>query len=101
MSFRSTVLALAIVGIAALAPSLAFANPPATPPGGKDCRGFRAVGSGLTEGVASLMATQGAVNLAENRGWTVIGEAKLQKCTSTGIFGVECAATSYACKMPH
>jgi len=31
----------------------------------------------------------------------VIGEAKLQNCTSAGIFGVECAATSYACKMPH
>jgi hypothetical protein len=46
------------------------------------------------------MATQGAVNVASNRGWTVIGEAKLQGCTSAGIFGVECAATSYACKVP-
>ncbi|MEI9901669.1 MAG: hypothetical protein WDN31_17895 [Hyphomicrobium sp.] len=62
---------------------------------------FRAVGSGLTESIATLMAMQGAVNLAENRGWTVIGEAKLQSCSSTGIFGMECAATSYACKMPH
>jgi hypothetical protein len=38
--------------------------------------------------------------VASNRGWTVIGEAKLQSCTSAGIFGVECAATSYACKLP-
>jgi hypothetical protein len=71
------------------------------PPGAKDCRGFRAVGSGLTESIASLMATQGAINLAENRGFSIIGDAKLQKCTSAGIFGVECAATSYACKLPH
>jgi hypothetical protein len=94
----SCVLGLAAVGLFALLPAMAA---PAVPPGAKDCRGFRAVGSGLTESIASLMATQGAVNLAENRGWTVIGEAKLQNCTSAGIFGVECAATSYACKMPH
>lgn len=100
MSFRSTVFVAAIAAVAALAPSVASAAPPA-PHGAKDCRGFRAVGSGLTESIASLMATQGAVNLAENRGWTVIGEAKLQSCSSTGIFGVECAATSYACKVPH
>jgi hypothetical protein len=97
---RSCVLGLAAAGLFALLPAVAMAAP-AVPPGAKDCRGFRAVGSGLTESIASLMATQGAVNLAENRGWTVIGEAKLQNCTSAGIFGVECAATSYACKMPH
>jgi hypothetical protein len=101
MSFRSTALATAIAALAALAPSVASANPPATPPGAKDCRGFRAVGSGLNESIASLMATQGAVNLAENRGWTVVGEAKLEGCKSTGIFGTECSATSYACKLPH
>jgi hypothetical protein len=39
--------------------------------------------------------------LAENRGYTVQGDAKLQSCTSGGIFGVECAATSYACILPH
>ncbi len=99
MSFRSTTLAAAI-GLATLAPSVAFAVTPTPPPGAKDCRGFRAVGSGLTESIATLMATQGAVNVASNRGWTVIGEAKLQGCTSAGIFGVECAATSYACKLP-
>ncbi len=97
---RSCVLAAVAVGLFALLPAIAMAAP-AVPPGAKDCRGFRAVGSGLTESIASLMATQGAVNLAENRGFSVIGDAKLQSCTSTGIFGVECAATSYACKLPH
>jgi hypothetical protein len=96
---RSCVLAVA-AGLFALLPAAAMAAP-AVPHGAKDCRGFRAVGSGLTESIASLMATQGAVNVASNRGWTVIGEAKLQGCTSAGIFGVECAATSYACKLPH
>jgi hypothetical protein len=98
---RACVLALAAVGMFALAPTASFAAPPAVPAGAKDCRGFRAVGSGLTESIASLMATQGAINLAENRGFSIIGDAKLQSCTSTGIFGVECAATSYACKLPH
>ncbi len=92
-------LAAAVAGLVALAPIAASAAPD-VPHGAKDCRGFRAVGSGLTESIASLMATQGAVNVASNRGWTVIGEAKLQSCTSAGIFGVECAATSYACKLP-
>jgi hypothetical protein len=97
--FRSCVLAATVAGLCALVPAIAAAEP-AVPAGAKDCRGFRAVGSGLTESIASLMATQGAVNVASNRGWTVIGEAKLQGCTSAGIFGVECAATSYACKVP-
>lgn len=96
---KTCVLALAAAGLLALAPAIAVAAPD-VPHGAKDCRGFRAVGSGLTESIASLMATQGAVNVASNRGWTVIGEAKLQGCTSAGIFGVECAATSYACKLP-
>ena len=96
---RSCVLGLAAAGLFALAPAIAMAAPD-VPRGATGCRGFRAVGSGLTESIASLMATQGAVNLASNRGFTVIGEAKLQSCTSAGIFGVECAATSYACKVP-
>ena len=96
---RSCVLAGA-AGLFAFLPVVATAAP-AVPPGAKDCRGFRAVGSGLTESIASLMATQGAINLAENRGFSIVGDAKLQSCTSTGIFGVECAATSYACKLPH
>ncbi len=97
---RSCVAAAVAAGLFALAPAIAMAAPD-VPRGAKDCRGFRAVGSGLTESIASLMATQGAINLAENRGFSIIGDAKLQSCTSTGIFGVECAATSYACKLPH
>jgi hypothetical protein len=96
---RSCVLAVA-AGFCALSSAVAIAAP-AVPHGAKDCRGFRAVGSGLTQSIASLMATQGAINLAENRGYTVQGDAKLQSCTSGGIFGVECAATSYACILPH
>jgi len=96
---RSCVLAVA-AGFIALSPSVSFAAG-AAPTKGKDCRGFRAVGSGLNESIAKLMATQGAVNLAENRGYTVQGEAKLVSCSSGGIFGTECAATSYACKLPH
>lgn len=96
---RSCIVAAA-AGLCALVPSVSMAAPN-VPAGAKDCRGFRAVGSGLTESIASLMATQGAINLAENRGFSIIGDAKLQSCTSTGIFGVECAATSYACKLPH
>ena len=96
---RSCVLAVA-AGLCAIAPA-AYAAGPTVPAHGKDCRGFRAVGSGLNESIASLMATQGAINLAENRGWTVVGNAKLEGCKSTGIFGTECSATSYACKMPH
>lgn len=91
---RSGLRAAAIAGLIVVSSS-AFAAE------GKDCKNFRAVGSGLTESIASLMATQGAINLAENRGYTVQGDAKLQSCTSAGIFGTECAATSYACKMPH
>jgi hypothetical protein len=84
----------------AMAASLALASSAAFAAGEKDCRHFRAVGSGLSESIATLMATQGAVNLAENRGYTVKGEAKLEGCKAGGTFGTECAATSYACIMP-
>jgi hypothetical protein len=87
-SVRLVVLAAA----AALLPSLAQAA---------ECRAFVAVGSGITESVAQLMAMQGAINLAENRGWTVKGDAKLIKCVHAGSFGNECQAKSYACKLPH
>jgi hypothetical protein len=92
ISMKSRVLAVAFT---ALVPSVSFAAD------AKDCRHFRAVGSGITTSLATLMATQGAINLAENRGYTVQGEAKLVSCTAAGTFGTECAATSYACKLPH
>jgi hypothetical protein len=94
----SGVMAAAVAGLIALAPSAASAGAAA---GAKDCRNFRAVGSGLTTSIATLMATQGAINLAENRGYTIKGDAKLVSCSSTGIFGTECAATSVGCKLPH
>jgi hypothetical protein len=91
---RSCVLAALAAGLPALAPLAASA---ATP---KDCKAFAAVGSGLSESVATLMAKQGAVNVAEGRGYSVQGEAKLVSCASGGIFGTECTAKTYACKMP-
>ncbi len=91
---RSCAMAVAAVGLFVLAPTAASA---AT----KDCRAFAAVGSGLSTDIATLMAKQGAVNVAEGRGYSVQGEAKLVSCTSAGIFGTECTAKSYACKMPH
>jgi len=94
ISMKASVLAAA-VGLAALVPSVSFAAD------AKDCRHFRAVGSGITQSIASLMATQGAINLGENRGYKIQGEAKLVSCTAAGTFGNECAATSYGCKLPH
>lgn len=89
---RSSVMAAAVAGLFALTPSAASAA---------DCKNFAAVGSGLNTSIATLMAKQGAVNVAEARGYTVQGEAKIVSCASTGIFGTECTATSTACKMPH
>lgn len=86
---RSSVMAAATAALLALAPTASSAE---------ECRNFGAVGSGLTESIASLMAKQGAINVAENRGWSVKGEAKLVSCTKAGIFGTECTARSYACK---
>jgi hypothetical protein len=79
-----------VLAAAAMVPTIASAA--------EECRDFGAVGSGLNESVATLMALQGAVNVAEGRGYTVQGEAKLVKCESAGIFGTECTARSRACK---
>jgi hypothetical protein len=86
---RSCVVVAAAAGLAALTSSVSYAE---------DCRGFAAVGSGLNESIAQLMAKQGAVNVAEARGYHVVGEAKLLKCEATGIFGTECTARTHACK---
>jgi hypothetical protein len=92
-SMRSCVLAAAAAGVAAaLVPSASLAE---------DCKDFAAVGSGLSTGIATLMAKQGAVNVAEARGYSVQGEAKLISCSSEGIFGTECKATTHACKTAH
>jgi len=92
---RSCVMAAAAVGLVSLASSASYAAAPS------DCKGFAAVGSGMSTSIATLMAKQGAVNVAEARGYTVQGEAKLISCYSGGIFGTECKASTHACKMPH
>jgi len=89
---RSCVMAVAAVGFVSLASSASYAA---------ECKDFAAVGSGISTSVATLMAKQGAVNVAEARGYSVQGEAKLISCSSEGIFGTECKATTHACKMPH
>jgi hypothetical protein len=82
----------ATASFAALMPSASQAE---------ECKDFAAVGSGLNESIATLMAKQGAVNVAEGRGYTVKGEAQLVKCVATGVFGTECTARTHACKQPH
>ncbi len=89
---RSCVMVAASALVLGLTPTASSAD---------ECRNFGAVGSGLNESIASLMAKQGAINVAENRGWTVQGEAKLVSCKSGGIFGMECTARTRACKKPH
>jgi hypothetical protein len=87
---RTCVMAAASAGLLALAPAAASAA--------EECRDFAAVGSGLNDSIAGFMALQGAVNVAENRGWTVKGDAKLVGCKAAGTFGTECTAKSHACR---
>jgi len=89
---RSCVLAAASAGLLVLAS--------ATSQAAQQCKDFAAVGSGFNEGIAGFMAKQGAVNVAENRGWTVQGDAKLVGCKAAGTFGTECTARTRACKKP-
>jgi hypothetical protein len=89
---RYSVMLAATASLAALMPAASQA---------KECKNFAAVGSGINESVAGFMAKQGAVNVAENRGWTVQGEAKLVGCKAAGTFGTECTARTRACKLPH
>jgi hypothetical protein len=91
---RSCVTAVAAVGLAGLASSASYAA-------AADCKNFAAVGSGINTSIATLMAKQGAVNVAEARGYHVEGEAKLISCGAAGTFGTECKATTHACKSPH
>jgi len=86
---RSGVAAAAATCLALLIPTVSQAE---------ECRDFAAVGSGLNESIATLMAKQGAVNVAEGRGYEVKGEAKLVSCAESGIFGTECTARTHACK---
>lgn len=81
---------VAAVGLVALMPAQTKAA--------EECRTFSAAGDGLSESVATLMATQGAVNVAEARGYHVVGEAQLIKCQPGGFWGTECYAKAKACK---
>ncbi len=85
----------AVVAFAALVPSVSHAAAPS------DCKTFAAAGSGLNNSIATVMAKQGAINIAEARGYSVQGEAKLISCSSTGIFGTECKASAHGCKSAH
>ena len=89
------------ISMKSLAVAAAFAALLPTVSHAADCRGFAAVGSGITTSVATLMAKQGAINVAEARGYSVQGEAKLISCSSAGIFGTECKASTQACKTAH
>jgi hypothetical protein len=64
----------------------------------EECKTFGSVGSGLSKSVATLMAKQGAINIAEARGYKAQGEAKLISCEDAGIFGTECRASVRGCK---
>jgi hypothetical protein len=88
---RSCIMAALSAALLALTPAVSVAE---------ECKDFAAVGSGLNESIAAFMAKQGAVNVAENRGWTVQGEATVLGCKSEGIFGTECTAQTRACKKP-
>jgi hypothetical protein len=88
---QSCIVAAAAACLSALMASASYAE---------ECRNFGAVGSGLNESIATLMAKQGAVNVAEARGYTVEGEAQLVSCQAAGIFGTECTARTRACKRP-
>jgi hypothetical protein len=85
--------------VAAVAAGFATLNVSASYAG--DCKVFGAVGSGISEGVATLMAKQGAINVSEARGFKPQGEAKLISCEAAGIFGTECKASVRACKGPN
>ena len=62
----------------------------------KECKKVGAVGSGLTQGLAEVMAKGGVKTLIDSRGMTPVGEPKV-KCKSDGGLP-ECHATQTGCK---
>jgi hypothetical protein len=64
----------------------------------EECKIFSAAGEHLLADWAPLMAKQGAVNVAEGRGYSVVGEAEVVKCQPGGTWGNECYARVKACK---
>lgn len=68
---RFSAMAVVATGFAALATTTLRAE---------ECRTFGAVGSGASKSVATLMATQGAINVSEARGFKSQGEVKRISC---------------------
>lgn len=62
----------------------------------KDCKTVAAAGSGLTQGIAEVMAKGGVKTLIDSRGMTAVGEPKV-KCKAGGML-TECHAQQKACK---
>ncbi len=62
----------------------------------KDCKTVAAAGSGLTQGIAEIMAKGGVKTLIDSRGMTAVGEPKV-KCKDGGML-TECHAQQKACK---
>lgn len=62
----------------------------------KECKKIGAVGSGLTQGLAEIMAKGGVKTLIDSRGMTPVGEPKLS-CKDGGVL-TECHATQTGCK---
>lgn len=62
----------------------------------KECKTVAAAGSGLTQGLAEIMAKGGVKTLIDSRGMTAVGEPKV-KCKDGGML-TECHAQQKACK---
>lgn len=62
----------------------------------KDCKRIGAAGSGLTQGIAEIMAKGGVKTLIDSRGMTPVGEP-IVKCKDGGML-TECHATQTGCK---
>lgn len=62
----------------------------------KECKTVAAAGSGLTQGIAEIMAKGGVKTLIDSRGMTAVGEPKV-KCKD-GAMLTECHAQQKACK---
>lgn len=89
-TLRISAAAAIVAALAVSVPSPSFA--------GQTCKMFSAAGEHLLADWAPLMARQGAINIAEARGYHVVGDAKVVKCGPGGTLGNECYATVKACK---
>jgi hypothetical protein len=81
-----------VLGLAAFAAVFAVASGASA----KECKTVAAAGSGLTRGIAEVMAKGGVKTLIDSRGMTAVGEPKV-KCKDGGML-TECHAQQQACK---